>query len=147
MVRSMYTTWAQYSRVRKIRRQLNPCELEPAAVYDTNGTRLTCLTLAEDAGGSAPVGLGKRKRSPRNGDRRNESDESDERTRTRAIRMRVRKEAMKRTGVEEGGRGRKKKLRWINPCPSTAPAPIQPSFQPIWTLAWCGTADGGLLLS
>lgn len=57
---------------------MEPARLEPAAVYDTNGTRLTCLTLAEDAGGSTPVELGKRKRSPLNGDRRNESDESDE---------------------------------------------------------------------
>ena len=57
---------------------VEPVQLEPAAVYDTKGTRLTCLTLAEDAGGSAPVELGKRKRSPRNGDRRNESDESNE---------------------------------------------------------------------
>lgn len=57
---------------------IEPVWLEPAAVYDTNGTRLTCLALAEDAGGSAPVELGKRKRSPWNGDRRNQSDESDE---------------------------------------------------------------------
>ena len=57
---------------------VEPVELEPAAVYDTKGTRLTCLTLAEDAGGGAPVELGKRKRSPCNGDRRNESDENDE---------------------------------------------------------------------
>ena len=56
----------------------NSSSIEPAAVYDTNGTRLTCLTLAEDAGGSTPVELGKRKRSPLNGARRNESDESDE---------------------------------------------------------------------
>ena len=56
----------------------NPSPIEPAAVYDTNGTRLTCLTLAEDAGGSTPVELGKRKRSPLNGERRNESDESEE---------------------------------------------------------------------
>ena len=53
-------------------------QLEPAAVYDTKGTRLTCLTLAEDVGGSALVELGKRKRSPQNEDRRNESDESNE---------------------------------------------------------------------
>jgi protein MAK11 len=57
---------------------IEPAQLEPAAVFDTSGSRLTCLTLAEDAGGSAPVELGKRKRSPLNGDRRNESDESDE---------------------------------------------------------------------
>ena len=57
---------------------IEPAQLEPEAVYDTNGSRLTCLTLAEDAGGSAPVELGKRKRSPLSGDRRNESDESDE---------------------------------------------------------------------
>ena len=56
----------------------NSSPIEPAAVYDTNGTRLTCLTLAEDAGGSTPVKLGKRKRSPLNGDRRHESDESEE---------------------------------------------------------------------
>lgn len=55
-----------------------PAQLEPAAVYDTNGSRLTCLTLAEDAGGSVPVELGKRKRAALNGDRRNESDESED---------------------------------------------------------------------
>lgn len=57
---------------------IEPAQLEPAAVYDTNGSRLTCLTLAEDAGGSVPVELGKRKRASLNGDRRSESDESED---------------------------------------------------------------------
>ncbi|KAL0576232.1 Protein mak11 [Marasmius crinis-equi] len=37
-------------------------EIQPAAEYDTKGTRLTCITLAGDDSGSIAVSVGKRKR-------------------------------------------------------------------------------------
>lgn len=53
-------------------------QLHPAAVYDTKGSRLTCLALAEGAAPSnGPTANGKRKRSADDGVEDNEDDHDD----------------------------------------------------------------------
>ena len=50
--------------------------LEPAAVYDTKGTRLTCVTLSD--GDVAEIRKGKRKREDRGKADKDESDQEEE---------------------------------------------------------------------
>ncbi|KAJ7708883.1 WD40-repeat-containing domain protein [Mycena rosella] len=54
-------------------------EMAPVAVYDSKGTRLTCVTLADgDDGGAAALAVGKRKRGDEGGEDDGDEDEDED---------------------------------------------------------------------
>lgn len=53
-------------------------QIQPVAEYDTKGTRLTCLTLADSKVNPGPVASGKRKREGDNDEENKDDDGSEE---------------------------------------------------------------------